>query len=100
MLDCLGGDAHLRSARVLKPGGKLVYINADPIQPTGRDDIEVLHTPIMGNAERFGKILEWAASGVLKPHIDQVFDFADAKAMYAASERGHGRGKKVLRVAA
>ncbi|MFM9883600.1 MAG: NADP-dependent oxidoreductase [Burkholderiales bacterium] len=99
VFDCLGGDAHVRSAPLLKPGGKLVYINADPIRSSGRDDIEVLHTPIMGNPERFGKILAWAASGVLKPHIDQVFDFANAKGMYAASEQGHGRGKKVLRVA-
>jgi hypothetical protein len=33
---------------------------------------------------------------VLKPHVDQVFAFEDAPAMYAASQRGHGRGKKVL----
>ncbi len=98
VFDCLGGDAHVQSAALLKPGGKLVYINADPLRPTGRDDIEVLHTPIMGTAQRFAKIIEWATTGVLKPHIDKVFAFTDAKAMYAASERGHGRGKKVLQV--
>ena len=99
VFDCLGGEAHARSARLLKPGGKLVYINADPIGPTGRADIDVLYTPIMGNAERFGKIMEWATAGVLKPHISQVFAFAEAKAMYAASQSGHARGKRVLRVA-
>ncbi len=100
VFDCLGGDAHVKSAALLKRGGKLVYINADPLRPTGRDDIEVLHTPIMGNTERFAKIIEWATTGVLKPHIDRVFAFTDAKAMYAASESGHGRGKRVLQVAA
>jgi NADPH:quinone reductase-like Zn-dependent oxidoreductase len=99
VFDCLGGDAHVRSARLLKPGGKLVYINADPIGPTGRDDIAVLHTPIMGNAERFAKIIEWATAGVLRPHVSQVFGFTDAKAMYAASQGARGRGKRVLNVA-
>ena len=37
---------------------------------------------------------------MLKPHVDQVFAFEDAPAMYAASQGGHGRGKKVLAVAA
>ena len=99
VFDCLGGAAHGQSARLLKPGGRLVYINADPIDPTGRNDIEVLHKPIMGNPERFATIIEWATAGVLKPYINQVFAFKDAKAMYAASQGAHGRGKRVLTVA-
>lgn len=94
--DLLGGDVHARSVAALKPGGRLVYILADPVQRTARTDIQVLNGPIVASRERLRRIAEWASIGVLKPHVERVFAFEDAPAMYAASQRGHGRGKKVL----
>jgi NADPH:quinone reductase-like Zn-dependent oxidoreductase len=99
VFDMLGGEAHARSAAALKPGGRLVYIIAAPLPPVARTDIKVLNGPIAGTRERLGRIAEWAAAGVLKPHVERVYAFEDAPAMYAASQRGHGRGKKVLVVA-
>ena len=98
VFDMLGGEVHARSAAALKPGGRLVYIIGARIEPTGRTDIRVLNGPIAATRERLGRIAEWAAAGVLKSHVDQVFAFEDAPTMYAASQRGHGRGKKVLAV--
>jgi NADPH:quinone reductase-like Zn-dependent oxidoreductase len=96
IFDMVGGDVHARSAAALKSGGRLVYILADPVQRTERTDVQVLNGPIVATRERLNRIAEWASTGVLKPHVEHVFAFADAPAMYAASQRGHGRGKKVL----
>jgi NADPH:quinone reductase-like Zn-dependent oxidoreductase len=96
VFDLRGGEVHERSAAALKPGGRLVYILAEPFQRSARTDIQVLNGPIAATRERLGRIAGWADAGVLKPHVDQVFAFEDAPAMYAASQRGHGRGKKVL----
>jgi NADPH:quinone reductase-like Zn-dependent oxidoreductase len=96
VFDMLGGDVHARSAAALKPGGRLVYIIAEPFQRSARTDIQVLNGPIVATRERLGQIAEWATAGVLKPHVERVFAFEDAPAMYAASQGGHGRGKKVL----
>lgn len=99
VFDMVGGEVHARSAAALKPGGRLVYIIAAPLPPLARTDIKVLNGPIAGTRDRLGRIAEWAAAGVLKPHVERIFAFEDAPAMYAASQSGHGRGKKVLGVA-
>lgn len=98
VFDMIGGEVHARSAAALKPGGRLVYIIGAPIEPTARSDIQVLNGPIGATPERLGRIAEWASSGVLRPHVERVYAFEDAPVMYAASQRGHGRGKKVLAV--
>lgn len=99
VFDLRGGETHERSAAALKAGGRLVYIMAEPFQRSARADIQVLNGPIAATRERLGRIAEWAEAGILKPHVERVFAFEDALAMYAASQRGHGRGKKVLAVA-
>jgi NADPH:quinone reductase-like Zn-dependent oxidoreductase len=98
VFDMLGGEVHARSVAALKPGGRLVYILADRVQRTARTDVQVLNGPIVATRERLGRIAEWATAGVLKPHVERVFALEDAPAMYAASQRGHGRGKRVLAV--
>ena len=98
VFDMLGGDVHTRTVVALKPGGRLVYIIADPVQRTARTDVQVLNGPIAATRERLRRIAEWACAGVLKPHVERVYAFEEAQAMYAASQRGHGRGKKVLAV--
>ena len=96
VFDMVGGEVHARSAAALKPGGRLAYIHGDPIQRATRTDIRVLNAPIAATRERLGRIAEWASTGVLRPHVERMFAFEDAPAMYAASQRGHGRGKRVL----
>lgn len=100
ILDTLGGEVHARSAAALAPGGRLVYLIAGPLPPVTRSDIEVLNGPIVATRERLGRIAGWAAAGVLKPHVERIYAFEDAPAMYAASERRHGRGKLVLETGA
>ncbi len=97
VLDTLGGEAHLRSQRVLRSGGLLVALNAAPI-PAGprREDVRVVMAQIQPTRARLDRIFQWAAAGVLRPQVGGTFAFADAPRAYAASEGGHAQGKLVI----
>jgi NADPH:quinone reductase-like Zn-dependent oxidoreductase len=99
VLDTLGGEAHVRSQRVLKPGAVLVALSATPVpahQPTA--DVRIEKPMIQATRERLERIFEWAASGRLRAHVEREFPLDEAQAAYAQSEAGHGRGKIVLRI--
>jgi len=98
-LDTLGGEAHVRSQQVLKPGGVLVALSATPVPAhTPRADVRIEKPMIQATRERLERIFEWAASGKLRPQVARQFRLEDAHAGYAASEAGHGRGKIVLQI--
>ncbi len=99
VLDTLGGDAHLRSCAALKPGGVMVCLAAAPIpaqQP--RADVKVVRSQIRPTRARLERVLEWAASGVIRAQVTRVLPLAEALSGYAWSKGGHARGKLVLRV--
>jgi NADPH:quinone reductase-like Zn-dependent oxidoreductase len=97
--DTMGGETHLKSYRVLKPGGFLVCLNAAPVpDEKPRDDIRV-ETPLV-SYERAGaeRIAELVAERAVQPSVGTVFFFSDAIDAYRLSETGHARGKIVLRM--
>jgi NADPH:quinone reductase-like Zn-dependent oxidoreductase len=53
---------------------------------------------IQATRERLERIFDWAARGKLRPQVMRQFQLDDAKAAYAASEAGHGKGKIVLQI--
>jgi len=97
ILDTLGGEAHRRSMKMLKPGGVIVALAADPI-PRGqrRNDVRVTLAQVRPTRERLLQIFQWATSGVLKPQVTHTFRPEEAAKAYAISESGHARGKMVL----
>ncbi|MFT5488194.1 MAG: NADPH:quinone reductase-like Zn-dependent oxidoreductase [Paracoccaceae bacterium] len=97
--DTVGGEAHLKSYKVLKPGGFLVCLNAAPVpDEKPRDDIKV-ETPMVGY-DRTGteRIAALIAERAVQPSVGTVFFFSDAIDAYRLSETGHARGKIVLRM--
>jgi NADPH:quinone reductase-like Zn-dependent oxidoreductase len=99
VLDTLGGEAHVRSLRALKPGGVLVALSAAPIPAHApRPDVRVEKPLIQATRERLARIFDWAASGRLRPQVMQRFALEDAADAYAAAEAPHGRGKIVLQI--
>ncbi len=97
--DTVGGDAHLKSYKVLKPGGFLVCLNAAPVpDEKPRDDIKV-ETPLVGY-DRAGteRIAALIGDRSVQPSVGTVFFFSDAIDAYRLSETGHARGKIVLRM--
>jgi NADPH:quinone reductase-like Zn-dependent oxidoreductase len=99
VLDTLGGDAHVQSLKTLNRGGILVALSATPIPPHAtRPDVRVEKPMIQATRERLERIFEWAVSGKLRAQVTRQFRLDEARAAYAESEGGHGRGKIVLRI--
>ena len=53
---------------------------------------------IQATRERLEQLFQWAISGKLRAQVTRQFRLDDAKAAYAESEGGHGRGKIVLQI--
>jgi NADPH:quinone reductase-like Zn-dependent oxidoreductase len=97
ILDTLGGESHRRSMKMLKPGGSIIALAADPI-PRGqrRSDIHVTMAQVRPTRERLLQIFQWAISGVLRPQVTHTYKPEEAAKAYAISESGHARGKMVI----
>jgi NADPH2:quinone reductase len=99
VLDTIGGETHLRSARALRPGGLLVALHAAPIPAAPRrEDVRVVTAQVQPTRARLERLFRWAATGVLRAQVGRSFAFEDAPRAYAASETGHARGKLVIRM--
>lgn len=97
VFDTVGGDMHRRSFEALHPGGLLVYINADPIDPLPpRADVRVVHASVQASSAILAALMDLGARGVFRPQIGSLFEFESAPAAYAQSESRRSRGKNVI----
>jgi NADPH:quinone reductase-like Zn-dependent oxidoreductase len=98
VFDLVGGPTHSESFKVLKADGILVYLTAEPIEPTQdfakirRHLVKVDYEPSLVE-----KIARLAADGALIPQISRVLPFSrGAEAHRMVEDRTHGRGRLVL----
>jgi NADPH:quinone reductase-like Zn-dependent oxidoreductase len=99
VLDTLGGDAHVRSLKALKPNGILVALSAAPIPAhPPRADVRVERPMVQATRERLGQIFDWVVKGRLRPQLARRFKLEAANDAYAAVEAPHGRGKIILEI--
>jgi NADPH:quinone reductase-like Zn-dependent oxidoreductase len=96
VFDTAGGERLDRSPAVLRPGGRLVSVAAEP---PSRDGIVSVYFVVEPNRGQLAELAALADRGELRPAIAEVFDLADAR---VAFERlaGRLRGKIVLRIGA
>lgn len=98
VIDTVGGDTLDRSWALVKGGGILVTITAQPDAAKAEElGIRIgisrqpeVTTPILS------ELAELVAAGELKVAIDSTFPLEQAAAAHAASQSGHGRGRRVL----
>ena len=97
ILDTIGGETHRRSLKMLKPGGTVVGLAAEPI-PRGqaRNDVRDTMVQVRPTRERLLQLFQWATSGIIKPQVTHRFKPQEAAKAYAISESGHARGKMVI----
>ena len=97
ILDSIGGETHRRSLKMLRPGGTVVALAADPI-PKGqpRNDVRDTMVNVRPTRQRLQQLFQWATSGIIKPQVTQRFRPEEAGKAYAISESGHARGKMVI----
>ncbi len=105
VIDLVGNvhdDTGSRSLTVLRPGGLYVMVPtgawpgyADAAAEAGVRATSYKVIPDGGVLATVGRLLE---SGAIQVFIDRVFEMADAPAAHEDIERGHSRGKTVLKV--
>jgi NADPH:quinone reductase-like Zn-dependent oxidoreductase len=97
VFDLVGGDVHIRSCEVLRPGGLLVYLNAAPIQnPCPRPDVRVELAQVLPDAAALSRVAQLAADGILRPNVERLLPFERFRDAHAIAQSGLGRGKIVL----
>lgn len=98
--DLVGGDVHRRSYPVLRKGGLLVYLIAEPIEDlSAQYGVTLKRAEIHDRIETLEAVLALAGKGVLRPQVGKVFPLADAADAHRLVESGkHTRGRVVLHV--
>jgi NADPH:quinone reductase-like Zn-dependent oxidoreductase len=100
VLDTIGGEVLDRSWAVLRPGGTLVTIAGQPdpavAEARGVRGIFVMTAPNGG--AQLTEIAGLIDAGSVQPVVSTILPLVQARQGHALSERGHTRGKIVLRV--
>ena len=98
VLDMIGGDVHARSRRVLRPGGRLVWLIAEPFgEPDDGRDIEVRQATIEDSPETLAAVMRLAGEGRIRPLVSRVLPLHRAAEAHRIMEAGENtRGRLVL----
>ena len=99
VFDTVGGDVQMRSYRVLRPGGRLVWVAPAPAgsQPP-RSDVTVLRPAVTRDRAHLERIVALLEAGAVSPPPIARYDLADTAEAHRVSEGRHLRGKLVLAV--
>jgi NADPH:quinone reductase-like Zn-dependent oxidoreductase len=98
VLDAMSGDVRQRSWSVLKPGGIMVSILGPPSAETAAQyGVRATNILVHPNERQLAEIAALADSGILKPNVEAVYPLAEAPLAHAHVQKGHTRGKVVLR---
>jgi NADPH:quinone reductase-like Zn-dependent oxidoreductase len=99
VLDTVGGQVHEDSYRVLKKGGRLVWLLARPFNDLSNSfDVAVLQANVFGNTANLRKVIELADDGIIKPVIGHSLELTEFKQAFQFSESGNAGGKIVLKI--
>ena len=99
VLDTIGGDTQLKSIEVLKPGGRLITtLAAEFVTEAKAKDVHLIAYVVQSIPAQLVEIAKMIDAGKIKPIIDQVLPFIDARKAHMSIEGGHTRGKIVLQV--
>jgi NADPH:quinone reductase-like Zn-dependent oxidoreductase len=99
VFDTVGGDVQVRSYKVLKPGGRMVWIAAAPpgFEPSRRD-VEVMRPAVLRDRAHLERLLVLLKEGAVVPPSIQRFKLSDASRAHRISEARHLRGKLVFEI--
>jgi NADPH:quinone reductase-like Zn-dependent oxidoreductase len=99
VFDTMGGDIQERSWNVLKPGGILISIVSPPsAEIAAAHGVRQAFVFTQPNATQLAEIAKLADLEQLKAMVETILPLSDATRGQQLSERGHTRGKIVLRV--
>jgi NADPH:quinone reductase-like Zn-dependent oxidoreductase len=99
VFDTVGGETQQRSWKVMKRGGILVSIASKPSQDEATaHGVRQSFVWVEPNAEQLAELAKLVEAGKLRAVVETILPLSDAKRGQELCERGHVRGKIVLRV--
>jgi NADPH:quinone reductase-like Zn-dependent oxidoreductase len=99
VFDTVGGQVHMDSYKVLRKGGRLVYLLAQPFADLSGDfGVEDLQVKVLGHTANLRHVIDLAAQGVLKPVIGHSLRLHDFRQAFEVGESGKAGGKIVLTI--
>ncbi len=97
VFDTVGGQVHEDSYKVLKRGGRLVYLLAMPFNDLSSEyGVSDLQVHVLGETANLKKLVEFAAQNLIKPVIGNSLQLAEFKEAFQLAESGKARGKILL----
>ena len=100
VLDLVGGETQERSWSVLKPGGILVSALGEPSREKAiQKGVRGMGFRAQPNAAQLTEIGRLIDEGQVRPIVSATYPLAEARHAQEQLERGHLRGKIVLKVA-
>ena len=100
VFDTVGGEVLERAPAIVREGGRLVSVAAEPPAIPEEMNISTAYFVVEPDREQLGQIKRLAESSDLLPVIDSVYPIDDAPLAFRRSMASGKRGKVVLRVAA
>jgi len=105
VIDLVGNvhdDTGTRSLTTLRSGGLYIMVPTgawpDYAEQAAAAGVRATSYKVIPDGGVLSTIARLLESGAIQVYVDQVFDLADAAAAHTELERGHSRGKVVLRV--
>jgi NADPH:quinone reductase-like Zn-dependent oxidoreductase len=97
VFDTMGGDVHERSYKVLKRGGLIVCLMAEPFTDRSAEyGVTVTTAPILPRRDILDALLGMMADGSLRVPIAETLPLSDFRRAQEQSHTGRVRGKIVL----
>lgn len=104
VLDCIGGKSLRHCLSVVKRGGTIISV-AEPIKNNWaevrarlKDDVKTKFFVVRPDGWMLEKIRELVEQGTVKEVVDRVWELSQGKEAFEVLEKGHVRGKFVLRI--
>ncbi|VVB90500.1 Acryloyl-coenzyme A reductase [uncultured archaeon] len=99
VFDTAGGETYEKSYKVLRKGGIIVSMLAQPNPELMKQyGVNAIGQFTQVNSERLKKVAELAEKRIIKVHIDKTFPLEQAREALEFLQTGHPRGKVVLKM--
>ena len=98
VFDLMGGEVHDRSYQVLKRGGRLAWLVADPITDRGAEfGVTVTRVMVSDDKVALQAMMDLAGAGVIKPQVARTIPLSEAAEAHRLMEKGAvSRGRLIL----
>ena len=97
VFDTMGGDVHDKSYAVLKRGGQMVCLMAEPFTDRSAEfGVTVTQAPVLPRKDILEALLKMLADGSLRVPIEATLPLSDFRRAHELSQTGRTRGKVVL----